>query len=204
MAILNRTHNRTTLEYRKTHSDTLLTQVLTRIKLQRPCDTFPTFQHYFVLLQTRLLSFQTTTLHFLIVTNKCYNFNFLSLFVPLDQTFKLQLLRAQHLSFWTTTFTTFAFAFNSQPLALQTFASAFFPFQHFVLSPLTSHFSRDSLPSAYSALHFFHSLICFFFNFLFVSSCSIQFCCNPKSRLCDPCSKGFREVTHRLSYFEVC
>jgi hypothetical protein len=57
--------------------------------------------------------------------------------------------------------------------AVSTFASAFFPYRHFVLSSLTSHFSRDSLPSANSASHFFHSLICFF-SFLFVSSRSIH------------------------------
>ena len=155
----------------------------------------PLFNFNFVLLQTRLLSLQTTTLHFLIVTNKRYNFNFcpcLSLWTRLSNfsfcmhnicPFGLQLLQRSLL------------LQLSQPLALQcfrfvqlsavsTFASAFFPFRLFSFTFLSS--------------------IDLFFNFLFVSSRSIQFRRTPKSRRHDPCSKGFREVTHRLSYFEVC
>ena len=64
------------------------------------------------------------------------------------------------------------------------FASAFFPFRLFNFAFLSS--------------------IDLFFNFLFVSSRSIQFRRTPKSRRRDPCSKGFREVTHRLIYFKVC
>jgi hypothetical protein len=71
-------------------------------------------------------------------------------------------------------------------LALSTFASAFFPFRHFVLSPLNSHLTFG------------------FAFFLVRFSRSIQFRRNPKYRRRDPCSNGFREVTHRLSYFEVC
>jgi len=83
------------------------------------------------------------------------------------------------------------------------FASAFSPFWHFVLSLLTSLLSPDSFPFRLSSFTFLSS-IDLFFNFLFVSSRSIQFRRTPKSRRCDPCSKGFREVTHQLLYFEVC
>ena len=142
-AILNCAHNRAKLEYRKTHSDTLLTQAVTRIKLRRPCDTFPTFQlecfpftdQTFVSSRLQIwtswlspISATTSTFVLcLLLWTRLSNFNFCML---------------QHLSFRTTTFTTFAFAFNSQPLTLQcfrfvqlsalsTFPSAIFPLRHF-------------------------------------------------------------------------
>jgi len=153
----------------------------------------PLINFNFVLLQTRLFSLQTTPLHFLIVTNNRYNFNFcpcLSLWTRLSNfsfcmhnicPFGLQLLQC-------------SLCFNS--LNHSRFnVSVLFNFRR-------SRFCFGSL--SLSTIQLFLSSIDLFFNFLFVSSCSIQFRCTPKSRRRDPCSKGFREVTHRLLYFEVC
>jgi len=77
----------------------------------------------------------------------------------------------------------------SQPLALQCF--------RFVQLSVLSLSLQLSFLFDNSASHFFCDL---FFYFLFISSRSIQFRHTPKSRRCNPCSKGFREVTHRLLY----
>jgi hypothetical protein len=121
-------------------------------------------------LQTRLLSLQTTNLHFLIITNKRYNFcPCLSLWTRLSN-FNFCML--QHLCFQTTAFISFAFAFNSYHsrfmflfgstfgtldfcfgfLSLSTFR--LFPFDFTSLSGFSSH-------AAYSASHFFRPLIFF-------------------------------------------
>ena len=138
----------------------------------------------------------------------------LSLFVPLDQTF-IQLVHATTFvlsdyifcnvcfCFQLSTTHTSMFPFRSTFGALD-FRFGFLSLSTFVLSPLTLHLSPDSLShSAYSASHFFRRLICFFY-FLFISSRSTQFRGYPKTRRCDPCSKDFLEVTHLMSYFEVC
>ena len=195
-AILNSTHNRTKLEYRKTHSGTLLTQALTRIKLPRPCDTFPTFQLQCCPFTDQ--NFVSSDYKFALLDrhhNKRYSFNFCPC-LSWTRLSNFSFCMQQHLSFRTTTFRTFAFASTlSQPLALQCF--------HFVQLSALSLSLWLSFPFDYSTSHFFHPLICFFY-FLFVSSCSIQFRRTPKSRRRDPCSKGFREVTHRLLYLTVC
>ena len=127
---------------------------------------------------------------------------------PCGPDFQTSTFACYHLSFRSTTFTTFAFAstlnhscvnvsvlfnFRRSWLSLRLsfpFDISFFPFWLRISL-------RILFPSAHSASHFFCPLICFF-NFSFVSSRSIQFhCCNPKSRRHDPCSKDFREVTHR-------
>ncbi len=69
------------------------------------------------------------------------------------------------------------------------------PFDSFYFS-----FAQLILP-----LHFFPSFHCkIIFNFWIVFFCSIEFLCDSKSRHRDPCSKDFREVTHRLLYVKVC
>ena len=120
----------------------------------------PLFNFNFVLLQTRLLSLQTTTLHFLIVTNKRYNFNFcpcLSLWTRLSNfsfcmhnicPFGLQLLQ-RSLSLQL-----------SQPLALQCF--------RFVQLSALSLSLWLSFPFNNSASHFFCPLICFLISHLFL------------------------------------
>ena len=125
----------------------------------------------------------------------------------MDQTFKLQLLHAticpsvaQRLQ-------------RSLSLQLSTTHASMFPFC-LTFGALDFHFGYLSLsifrsfPFDFASLSGFSSLqliqlriflsIDLFFNFSFVSSRSIQFHrCNPKSRRHDPCSKDFREVTHR-------
>ena len=138
----------------------------------------PLFNFNVVLLQTRLLSLKTTNLHFLIVTSKRYNFNFcpcLSLWTRLSN-FNFA---CYHLSFRSTTFTTFAFAstlnhscvnvsvlfnFRRSWLSLRLsfpFDISFFPFWLRISL-------RILFPSAHSASHFFCPLICFLISHLFL------------------------------------
>ncbi len=99
--------------------------------------------------------------------------------------------------FRTTTFTTFVFASTLNQLRFTVSVSFNFRCSRLLLRlsfPFDISFFPLWIRISLSASH----------SFLFVSSRSIQFHRNPKFRRRDPCSNGFHEVTHRLSYFEVC
>ena len=183
-AILNCAHNRAKLEYRKTHSDTLLTQAVTRIKLQRPCDTFPTFQlECFPFTDQTFVSsrLQICTSWSSPISTITSTFVLVCCFGPDFQTstfacykicpFRLQLLQ-RSLLLSTLNHSRFnvsvSFNFRRSRLSLRLsfpWDISSFPFDFTSLSGFSSR-------SAYSASHLF--VQCFFFNFLFVSS-SIRF-----------------------------
>ncbi len=129
-AILNRAHNRAKLEYRKTHSDTLLTQAVTRITFQLECFHFTDQTFSRLKICTSWSSpISATTSTFVLVC--CFGPNFQT------STFACYNIVLSDYNFYNVRFrfqlsTTRASCFRFvQLLALSTFPAAIFPFRLF-------------------------------------------------------------------------
>ena len=166
-AILNRAHNHAKLEYRKTHSDTLLTQAVTRITFQLEC--FPFTDQTFVSSRLQICTswsspISATTSTFVLVC--CFGPNFQT------STFACYNIVLSDYNFYNVRFrfqlsTTRASCFRFVQLsALSTFPSAIFPFRHFFFP----FWLRISLGILFPFSLFSFTFICpvIFFNFLFV------------------------------------
>ena len=166
-AILNCAHNRAKLEYRKTHSDTLLTQAVTRITFQLEC--FPFTDQTFVSSRLQICTswsspISATTSTFVLVC--CFGPNFQT------STFACYNIVLSDYNFYNVRFrfqlsTTRASCFRFVQLsALSTFPSAIFPFRHFFFP----FWLRISLGILFPFSFFSFTFICpmIFFNFLFV------------------------------------